>query len=341
MKYRLRIMVGIICSVVLVVLAAGCAGAADTPTTPSIPMVSYENTEHGFSIEYPEGWTENERGMGKMFAFEFKDTEGMLTGEVSVEYRTEELVLADLVLETKEYMEASAQFELFSEGYVTIGEGISGYEIVGKGDLGTGQVENFRYVILMREKQGFWVGVRGEPTTFDRQEQLIDTIVDSFKLLSTYTYVPPTPGAEGIYTNTEHGFSITYPEGWLDLPPSGRPGEVVSRTSADGLPNVSVSVMTVGEGTILAEYGQQMSQDLSQHWGDYELVSQGEITLDDGTPAYEIVFSGSMMDYNLKGKYVIVIQNTQVFFITGFSSPARFEQDEAIIDEVINTFHLE
>ena len=127
----------------------------------------------------------------------------------------------------------------------------------------------------------------------------------------------------------------------MEVPPTGRPGEIISLASAEGLPSVSVSVLPMGEGTTLAEFGPQLSQDLGQHWGDYELVSEDEITLADGTPAYEIVLSGTMEGYNLKGKYVIVIQGTQAFFITGFSMPARFEQDEAAIDEVIHSFHLE
>jgi len=307
---------------------------------PSIPMSLYENTEHGFSIEYPEGWTENVQRAGAYFSLEITDSEGRLAVDISLEYSTEDIVLTDLVSEGKAYMEAVPELELTSEGDVTIGEGISGHEMVGKGDLGTGAVEKFRYVVLVRGKQGFWVGVRGEPAYFDQQEEMVDIIVDSFKLLATYTFIPPTPSAGGTYTSAEHGFSISYPEGWMETPAT-RPDEIISLASAEGLPSVSVSVSPVGEGTTLVDYGPELSQGLSQHWGDYELVSEGEITLDDGTPAYEVVFSGTMEGYALKSKYVMVIRGAQAFFIMGFSTPARFEQDEAAIDEVIHSFHLE
>ncbi len=335
---RLRMLTFVVCFLVLAVIVAGCGGSATTPVPPSIPMATYENTEHGFSVKYPEGWAKSEREIGANFSFEFKDPEGRLTAEVSVEYRTEEIVLTDLVSETKGYMKAMPQYELISEGDVTIGEGISGYEIVGKGDLGTGKVEKFRYVVLIREKQGFWVGARGEPAYFDQQEQLIDTIVDSFKLLSTYTYVPPTPSAGGTYTNAQYGFSITYPEGWIEAP-TGRPVEVVSLSAAEGLPSIIVRAWT--EETTLAEYASNLKKDIGKHVGDYELVSEGEITLDDGTPAYEIVFSGTMEGYLLKCKYVIVIQEANVFLMQGFNMPAQFEQDEAVLDGVIRSFHLE
>ncbi len=332
-----------ICLLALVVTVTGCqCGAptpAPTPTPTPLSMATYENTEHGFSIEHPEGWTERSRVLGTSFIFEFEDPEGRLVVDVSLEYRTEEIVLTDLVSETKTYMEAMPEFELSSEGNITTGEGIPGYEIVGKGDLGTGKVERFRYVVLVREKQGFWVGVRGEPADFEQHQKTIDAIIDSFRLLPTYTYIPPIPTTVGgTYTNTERGFSISYPAGWMEAP-TGRPGEVISLSAAEGLPTVMIRAWT--EETTLADYASNLKKDISKHVGNYELFSEGEITLDDGTPAYEIVFSGTMEGYYLKCKYVIVIQEASVFLLQGLTIPAQFEQDEAVLNEVIHSFHLE
>jgi hypothetical protein len=312
-----------------------------TPTTPTpTSMTLYESTEHGFSIEYPEGWAESTRGVGTHFSIEFGDPEGRLAVDVSLDYKTEEVTLADAVSEGKTYMEGMPQVELISQGDVTIGEDTPGYEMEGEGDIGTGEVESFRYIVLVRDKQSFWVGARGEPAVFDQQEELMGAIIDSFRLLPTYTYVPSTPGPAGTYTSAEHGFSISYPAGWVETSTS-RPEEVVALASAEGIPSVSVAAQSVEEGTTLADYGPRLSQDMGQIWTDYELASEGEITLDDGTPAYEVVFSATMQGYSLKCKYVAVIQGAQAFFIMGFSMPATFEQDEATLNEVIHSFHLE
>lgn len=150
--------------VALVSLTVSCGGA------PVIPMTLYENTEHGFAIEYPEGWTENVIRPGAFFYIEFSDPEGYLSAGVSLEYKFEELTLAEAVSEAKAYLEYTPQFELISEGNVTIGEGISGYEIVSEGDLGTGKVEKLRFIMGVREKQAFSVMVRGEPADFDQQK---------------------------------------------------------------------------------------------------------------------------------------------------------------------------
>ncbi|MCK4273339.1 MAG: DcrB-related protein [Dehalococcoidales bacterium] len=342
--------------VTLVLFVAGCqCGATDTtpapaPTLPSTPtpapaqeetaMTLYENTEHGFSIEYPEGWAENTRGAGTSLQFLFNEPEGSLSGGVTVEYRPEGISLADAVAEVKKYMEAMSPYELFYEGDITIGDGISGYEMICKGDMGTGKVEKSRYVILVREKQVLFVGVSGEPDQFDERETLVNAVIDSFKLLSSYTYVPPAPSPGGTYTNAEYGFSITYPAGWADYT-TGQYGEIVDLRAATGIPEVMVRAWTEEETTTLAESASGLKSMFSEQLGDYEFLSEGEIALDDGTPAYEVVFSGTMQGYLLTCKYVIVITEANSFLIMGISLPGSFEQDEPVLDEVIGSFHLE
>ena len=355
---RGKVRVFLTTAVVLGFLAAGSCGEAaptptptptatptptptpsPTPTPPPVPMALYESTEHGFAIEYPEGWTEQSGGLGARFTLEARDPEGRLSVHVSVEYKTDEIALSDFISEGKTYMEALPQFELISEGPVTIGERISGYEMVGKGDFGTGEVGKFRFVVLVREKQGLSFGAYGEPGAYDEAEEILDAAVGSFRLLPTYTYVPVAPGPGGTYTSAEHGFSIVYPAGWMEAP-AGR-GEVMSFAAAEGLPTVGIYVHPAGEGDTVAERGPQLNQGLAERVRGYELVSEGEITLDDGTPAYEIVYTSTTEGYSLKSKLVIVIRGTDGFHITGYTMGPRFEQDEAAMGEVIRSFHLE
>lgn len=331
---RAKMSVLLVIIVALASLTASCGGAP-VPTL----MTLYENTEHGFSIEYPEGWAENSHGAATGFYLQCNEPEGRFSVGVSVDYRPEEIGLADAVSEGKGYMESSPQFEMFSEGNVTIGDGISAYEMIGQGDVGTGKVEKFRYVILVREKQIFWAGISGEPAAFDEQEQLVGSVVDSFKLLATYTFVPPTPTEGGTYTNAEYGFSITYPAGWSDYT-TGQYDEIADLRAAEGIPEVMVRTWTEEE-TTLAEAASKLKQMYSENIGDYEFLSEAEITLGDGTPAYEFVFKGTMGGYFLICKYVVVIREADVFLVQCFSLPDRFEQDEPMLDEVIGSFHLE
>lgn len=354
-----------ICLIALVAIVAGCqcgapAGTpapAPTPTpapeleseqtpatTPTsapsaLTMTLYESAKHGFSIEYPEGWTESSHGAATSFYLQANEPEGGFSVGVSVDYRPEAIDLADVVSESKEYMEEMPQLEIFSEGYVTIGEGITGYEMIGQGDEDVGKLKKYRYLILVREKQVFWAGVSGEPDQFDEQRQLVDSIVDSFKLLPTYTYEPPAPSPGGTYTNAEYGFSITYPAGWADYT-TGQYGEILDLRAAAGIPEVMVRVWT-GEKTTGEEAALALQQMYSEMFPEYELLSEGEITLADGTPAYEFMFNATMQGYFMTTKCIIVIRGADVFYLMGFGLPSTFEQDEPVLDEIIGSFHLE
>jgi hypothetical protein len=309
-----------------------------TPTPPALIMALYENTEHGFSIEYPEGWTENSHGGSTSYYLQVGKPEGSLSVGISVDYRPEEVDLADVVSEGKEYMESMPRHELFSEGYVTIGDGFSGYEMIGQGDEDIGELQKYRYIILVRERQVFWVGVSGDPDRFDEQRQLVDTIIDSFRLLSAYTYEPPAPSPGGTYTSTEYGFSITYPAGWADYT-TGQYAEVLDLRADAGVP--SVMVRTWKGATTAEEAAATLKQVYTENFPDYEMLSEGEITLPDGTPAYEFIFNATMQGYLLTAKCVTVVRGEDAFSLMGFGPPSTFTQEEAVLDEIIGSFQLE
>jgi hypothetical protein len=322
---------------VIIIVLASFMGACREAHLP-VMMSLYENTEHGFSIEYPEGWSEDAYGAATSFRLQCNEPEGGLSVDVSVDYRPEKINLVDVVAESKEYMKSEPQFEIFSEGDVTISKGVSAYEMIGQGDEGAGN-KKFRYVILVRDKQVFWVGVSAEPDQFDEQMQLVNTIIDSFKLLSSYTYVPPAPGPGGSYTSDEYGFSMNYPAGWSDYA-TGQYNEILDLRAPEGIPEVMIRIWTEEEVT-LDEVATKLQKQFSESTGDYELLSEGEITLDDGTPAYEFVFNGTMGGYFLTCRFMVVIREADIFLVQCFSLPSHFEQDKAVLDEVIRSFHFE
>jgi hypothetical protein len=307
-------------------------------TLPSPTTVLYESTEHGFSLRYPEGWTEFTHGGATNFYIQYKHPDGHLAVEVSVDYQATEMPLSDAVLLFKSYMEGMPQYEIFSEGDVTIGDGLPGHEMIGQGDEGGGKIAKFRGVVLVRGRQVFWVGVSVDPEQFDEQSQLVDAIIGSFKLLSTYTYEPPPPSPGGTYTSAEYGFSITYPAGWSDVT-TGQYAEILDLRADIGIPEAMVRTWTGAASA--AEAALTLQQVYQENFPDYELLSEGDYTLDDGTPAHVFVFNATMQGYFLTSKCVIVMRGEDVFYIMGFCPPSTFAQDEPVLDAIIGSFHLE
>jgi hypothetical protein len=360
----------IICLIASIVMVTGCqcgtsTATSTTPTTPStttpasttpspttpspspststpadtaLPLTLYESTEHGFSIEYPQGWVANTYEAATNFRIQAGEAGGGLSLSLSVDYALGMADLDEVVAQGKEYMEAMPQYELLSEGYITLDGGLSGYEMIGKGYEESGALQKYRYIALVREKQVFWVGVSGEPDVFDAQRQLVDTIIDSFRLLPSYTYEPPPVGPGGTYTSAEYGFSITYPAGW-DSYTDSQHGEILDLRADAGIPEVMVRTWV--EPTTIEGAALTLQQVYNENFADYELLSEGEITLADGTPAYEFMFNATMEGNFLTCKCVTVVRGTDVFSIMGLAPPVIFTQNEAVLNEIIYSFHLE
>jgi hypothetical protein len=167
----------------------------------------------------------------------------------------------------------------------------------------------------------------------------------------TATATTPTTSGPTTYTNTEHGFSIIFPEGWIEGK-TGFPNEVVSFAPGPQpiVPDIVVYLESVEAGTTIDELGPQRSQELSQGMGEgdemvgeFMLISEGEVKLNDGTPAYEIECQFLVKQYNvyIQEKSLYVIRGTELFSITGADMTSSFAASEAILDGSIYTFHLQ
>jgi hypothetical protein len=158
------------------------------------------------------------------------------------------------------------------------------------------------------------------------------------------TATTPAPSGPTTYTNTEHGFSIILPEGWIEGK-TGFPNEVVSFAPGPQpmVPDIVVYLESVEAGTTIDELGPQRSQQLSQEMDEFQLISEGEVKLNDGTPAYEIECQFLVMQYNvyIQEKSLYVIRGTELFSITGADITSSFAASEAKLDGSIYTFHLQ
>ena len=323
--------------ILLVLLSVGCNGASTTLES----MMLFESTEHGFSIEYPEGWSENVQGAGVQFSFEFIEPEGLIATGVYLQYECEEIVFADFLAQGEEYLSCIPEYELISERSVVVGGGVSGHEVVAKGDLGTGHVEKFRFVLLVRGQQGFWYGVHGEPAEFDEQESVVEAIMESFEVLPNFTYDSPKPWPGGEYAGA--GFSITIPAGWCQYPVVRSEHVCHFATTEEG-PSVHISVQQWPEDTTPQEYVDNIVEYLpsSGYWENFDLASKRSVTVG-GLAAYELVFTGISdlsPGYMLNCKYLVVFHGEQVFWVMAATHPDLFEQHEAVIDDVIYSFRI-
>jgi hypothetical protein len=316
-----------------------------TPTPTPAPGTLYENWTHGFSFRYPEGWAEAEAPVGGVQqGVVVASPDGKVTAGVQAYYFAEETTL-EKFMDWIMSQSGMGVTEPPSTKAITLADGTPAVEVLIQGSY-TGIERMSKAVCVLRETQGLIAYGTAGVADWDAYVEEIDGLLNSFRLLPFTGAIPtptPTPAGTGFYRNEEYGFSISYPASWSEMPVSGE-GDVFSVGAPGYMPGVMVIVMPFGGATSAAEVGAGFMEGMKGIMPDVEVVSQGEVSLDDGTPAYEIVYIGtppSAMGMKLECKILLVLRGEQSFMIEGYSMPEMFAGQEDVIDSVLYSFHLE
>ena len=144
---------------------------------------------------------------------------------------------------------------------------------------------------------------------------------------------------EGLYRNSTYGFSLNYPLSWM-LSETGERSPIIEIVGPGETPVTRVYLGYLVEATSYQEYGRVFSDYLRGLPGS-QVVSEGETTLADATPAYEVTYVLPTEDYNVKGKYACVIRGAQVFEFLSFCPEGDYGANQASIDGFMASFHLE
>lgn len=101
----------------------------------------------------------------------------------------------------------------------------------------------------------------------------------------------------GLYVNTEHRFSVTYPESWK--PGTLQPGEVLraANTNMYSLPVITASISDQKKDSSLDPRVFIESAKKAEPGSDgYKVAAQEDLTLNDGTPAKVFTYEWTWSD---------------------------------------------
>ncbi|MFC1963279.1 ABC transporter substrate-binding protein [Chloroflexota bacterium] len=153
----------------------------------------------------------------------------------------------------------------------------------------------------------------------------------------------PTPVATPIYgafyRNTTYGFSISYPEEWVEEE-TGERVPIVSIYDPSGLLAVRVLLEYLTDEVTPVGYASTIKAGIEQE-AAIELISEKEITLEDGTSGYEIFYTMTSSGIEAKAMMIFVVRGSRGFIIQAFGASINFEQLLDTIDKVVYSFRLE
>jgi hypothetical protein len=184
----------------LALLAGACNGgtapqAEEPTTTPTSPATTsteepppgterYENTEFGFTLDYPSGWAVNEEQPGaEVFIFNQEST-GDGFGEnlgVGVEELPGEVTLEQYTEASKRNLEAGLdEIQVTEEGPTQVGE-IPAYSIEYQAEQ-QGQTYSFLQTWFVDGQRAFVITYTGVGEEFGTYRPEAEDVIDSFRL---------------------------------------------------------------------------------------------------------------------------------------------------------------
>ncbi|HLN89142.1 MAG TPA: DcrB-related protein [Candidatus Binatia bacterium] len=156
-------------------------------------VYAYDNTQYGFSITAPTGWTTSEGVSGTVVIFygpTMTETGTDVNINIAVTSTTETLSEAISSMKT-DYPTSFSDYSLVSESNRNIG-GLSSYELVYT-FTDSGNTYKQKQVVLIENGQGFIITCTAIPSNYDSYLPTFEQSIQTFRLTTTLSPSPTIP----------------------------------------------------------------------------------------------------------------------------------------------------
>ena len=143
------------------------------------------------------------------------------------------------------------------------------------------------------------------------------------------------------YTNLEHGFSFTPPEGWneFDLSGFGVIQSWTGPTEGQFQINMNVGVQDLPITIDLSEYLPELKQELKNLLEGYSVIDETSTTIN-GLPAVTLTSTFLLSSQTIQNKQYYITKNNKVYIFTLTTNPELFDKYESVFDTSIQTFKI-
>ncbi|MBI4297927.1 MAG: DcrB-related protein [Chloroflexi bacterium] len=159
------------------------------------------------------------------------------------------------------------------------------------------------------------------------------------KQKETATPTPTLPPGWTIYRNTDLGFSIAFPQEWVETETGIQEPAVVIQGPGN-LPVVQVIISPLPQVMTASEFADLALEALKQGLTNFQELSRQDVTL--GTaPGFAVTFTGASQNTELKAKIIFVLRGSQVLQVLAYSTTANYDRMQSTIDSVASSFRME
>ena len=155
----------------------------------------------------------------------------------------------------------------------------------------------------------------------------------------------PPPSALLTYTDTNNGFSISYPQDWALVPKDLLSAQDIvgfwaPEAENKGKPVVSVAKQECSPDTSPEHYFQILKVALQESPAyDYQLISQKNLTID-SSAAIRHTFVYVRGEEKLEAMQIYLVKSESVWIMTCLCSPEFFDLFKPVFDTIVSSFRV-
>ena len=165
----------------------------------------------------------------------------------------------------------------------------------------------------------------------------------SFSVLIVLTVNFCKKNDKGLYHNSEHGFSIKFPSGWLvkENEKQTTVMAVIPDYNEDKIfnENINIVVNYFAKAPSLEEYNRQQKAGIKKI-KNLKILDEGKIVIDQ-CQARWFIYSYMINDFGLKAIVYSMIKKNKSYLITCIFENENFEHYRPLFNSVILTFKFE
>ena len=144
------------------------------------------------------------------------------------------------------------------------------------------------------------------------------------------------------YINTDYtpNFGMNYPDGWTvnendQFGPVRFYGDTINGFQV----NLGITEPIPLDGETLTSVASQMEEGYPEMFTNYTYVSSKTFTIN-GMDSYELIYTFSQGNYDVKGKQVLIEKNEVVYFLTFTAGVDSFNDYIDVVDDSISSFKI-
>jgi Clostripain family/PsbP-like protein len=312
-------------------------------------LLTYENSNSGFSVQFPYDWQNYENGSFVYFYFPWEDKSDKYRDFVAIESRSYRNMTMDKFISRyiKSAQNSGGDFDFIESNATTLAGNNHAHKIVSTAKYQDSKATvplKVMEILLIKGSKGYGISYVAEAAKYSKFLPTVQKMINSFKLAELLTY-----------ENTTAGIKIQYPYDWIigmhkekfRISTEGKTGgfdniidfkvlKYLNETYPVGL-YVAVNRIPFQNAIGI----ERSAININRNNPDFELIESNATILAGNNHAHKIVYSYTHPSLGkVKGMDIQMVKGDKWYLLIFEAETAKYSKFLPTVQKMINTFEL-